>query len=107
MSEREAVEELRALDAVAAEQGALLAFRVAEEGEHFEPVFMRVMAARVGEPGETALVSIEDRSGLPLGRYVIPRARLEQALTEAEDVDAAPESPSVVPADWDPPARAQ
>jgi hypothetical protein len=101
MSDEARVDDLHALDAVAAEQNGVLAFRVCEDSDEFEPVLMRILAANPGAQNETALISIEDRSGLSLGRYVVPRARLDQALTQADDVDAAAESPSVVPADWE------
>jgi hypothetical protein len=45
MPENEAVNQLQALDAIASEQDAVLAFRVCEETAEFEPVFVRVFRA--------------------------------------------------------------
>jgi hypothetical protein len=90
----------QALDAIASEQDMVLAFRVCEESQEFEPVFLRIMAANSGEEHETALISIGDERGLPLGRYVISRRRLEAALETANDVTDDDPEPSVVPSDW-------
>jgi hypothetical protein len=76
---------LQGMDAVAAERGMVLAFRVCEETDEYEPVFMKFRRAKVGEPGETAMVAISDRNGLSLGRYVLPSARLDAALADARD----------------------
>jgi hypothetical protein len=90
----------QALDAIAAEQDMVLAFRVCEESQEFEPVFMRILAANSGEVHETALISIGDERGLPLGRYVVSRRRLEAALDTATDVTEDEPGPSVVPGEW-------
>lgn len=95
------LDQLRELDALAAEQGAVLAFRVCEDSDDFEPVLIRVHAANPGSDSETALVAISDRDGLSLGRYVIPRDRLDRALTGADDVDATAAEPVTVPSDWE------
>lgn len=104
MSDEQTLDELRALDAVAAEQGAVLAFRVCEDSDELEPVLIQIHAANPGAPQEAALVAIEDRAGMSLGRYVIPRERLNRALAQADDVDAAGEAPAVVPSEWERPA---
>jgi hypothetical protein len=80
---------LKGMDAVAGERGMVLAFRVCEETEEYEPVFMKFGGGAIGEPGETAMVAISDRNGLSLGRYVMPRARLDEALAGARDSLAA------------------
>jgi hypothetical protein len=90
----------QALDAIAAERDMVLGFRVCEESQEFEPVFMRIMRANGGEEHETALISIGDERGLPLGRYVVSRRRLEAALNEATDVSEDEPEPSVVPGEW-------
>jgi hypothetical protein len=91
----------QALDAIAAEQDMVLGFRVCEESQEFEPVFMRILAANSGEEHETALISIGDERGLPLGRYVVSRRRLEAALEDARDVtEDDGDTPSVVPGEW-------
>lgn len=101
MSEDGAVNDLHTLDAVASENGALLSFRMDEETEELEPVFMRFFSANTGEENEVALIDIADQAGLPLGRYVINRRRLELALVRAVDVDEGAPEPAVVPADWE------
>lgn len=100
MPENEAVEQLQAMDAIASEQGGVLAFRVCEETGDLEPVFMRVFSANGESEQEAALIALTDASGLSLGRYVVPRSRLDDALEHNEAIgDEAPE-PAVVPADW-------
>jgi hypothetical protein len=99
-AEDEPLAHFQALDAIAGEQDMLLAFRVCEESQEFEPVFMRIMSANAGEDHETALISIGDERGLPLGRYVVSRRRLDAALDNATDVSADEPEPSVVPGDW-------
>ena len=99
MNEDQAINELQELDAIAAERGMVLAFRVCQDEAGFEPVFMSVHSANPGEDNETAMIAIADEDGLPLGRYVIPRSRLDDALAEAQDVEAEDE-PAVVPVEW-------
>jgi hypothetical protein len=105
MPENEAVNQLQALDAIASEQDAVLAFRVCEETTEFEPVFVRVFRANADEDNETALIAISDERGLSLGRYIVPRDRLDRALARAEvlDDDGADEEAemTVVPLDWE------
>jgi hypothetical protein len=105
MPENEALNQLQALDAIASEQDAVLAFRVCEETAEFEPVFVRVFRANADEDNETALIAISDERGLSLGRYIVPRARLDRALELAEvldDDETVEESEvSVVPLDWE------
>ena len=79
----DSVSELQALDAVAAEHGAVLAFRLCEEADGAEPVFARIEHADAGAEGGAMLISLTDRNGLSLGRYVMPRGRLEAALADA------------------------
>jgi hypothetical protein len=100
MSEDRALTDLQSLDAVAAEKDGVLAFRVCEDSDEFEPVFMRFLAANPGASNETALISIDDRLGMSLGRFIVPRGRLDQALARAEDVDGD-DGPSVAPAEWE------
>jgi hypothetical protein len=102
MPEDHAVEQLRTLDAVAAEQDMLMAFRVCEESEELEPVFMRVFRANGESEKEAVLLAICDQDGLPLGRYVIPSRRLEAALDDAEYLGEEMPAPTVVPAEWGP-----
>jgi hypothetical protein len=99
LAEPEPVGRLQALDAIAGEADAVLAFRVADGSQELEPVFMRLFGANPGEPHETALISIEDQDGLSLGRYVVSRSRLDAALARIEDVEHEDE-PTVVPAEW-------
>jgi hypothetical protein len=105
MPEDEAVNQLQALDAIASEQDAVLAFRVCEETAEFEPVFVRVFRANAEEDNEAALIAISDERGLSLGRYIVPRARLDRALERAEvlDDDESAEDTEVtmVPLDWE------
>lgn len=106
MPENEAVNELQALDAIASEQGAVLAFRMDDESPGFEPVFVRAFRANAGAGSETALIAITDQSGFSLGRYVINRDRLDRALAQAEEIgdeDSDEDAePTLIPADWDP-----
>jgi hypothetical protein len=101
MHEDGGVDELQALDAVASENGAVLAFRMEDGAEDLEPVFMRVFSANAGEQNEVALFELTDRDGLSLGRYVISRRRLEMALVHAEDLGSDEPEPAVVPSDWE------
>ena len=105
MPENEAVNQLQALDAIASEQDAVLAFRVCEETAEFEPVFVRVFRANADEENETALIAISDERGFSLGRYIVPRARLDKALEDAEVLDddetAEGSEVTVVPLDWE------
>jgi hypothetical protein len=100
MADDPAVTELEALAAIAAENGAVLAFRAGEEATELEPVFVHVMSANHGDDNEVALIAIDDRNGLNLGRYVISRGQLDGALAAADDVDETDAEPTVVPADW-------
>jgi hypothetical protein len=100
MPENAALKRLRTLDAVAAEQGAVLAFRLCEASTDLEPVFVRISCANPGEENETALIAIDDQAGLSLGRYVINRDGLDAALERVEDVDADDAEPAAVPLDW-------
>jgi hypothetical protein len=101
----EAVNELQALDAIASEQDAVLAFRICDESTAFEPVFLRMFRANVGEENETALLAISDERGMSLGRFVINREQLELALDRAEAIDEDdPEDDGgidVVPLEWE------
>jgi hypothetical protein len=104
MPDDKAVDQLHALDAIASEQDAVLAFRICEETGDFEPVFLRLFSANVGEENETALVAITDDRGMSLGRYIVPRGRLDRALEDAEEIDEDPgDEPevTVVPLDWE------
>jgi hypothetical protein len=105
MPENEAVNQLQALDAIASEQDAVLAFRVCEETAEFEPVFVRVFRANADEENEAALIAISDDRGMSLGRYIVPRGRLDRALERAEVLDddgsADDADLTVVPADWE------
>ncbi len=100
MHDHEAIGELQALDAVASEQGMVLAFRMCEESGDLEPVFLRIDRANGDTENEAALIAITDASGFSLGRYVIPRGRLDEALDRADEVDEVEPEPTVVPADW-------
>jgi hypothetical protein len=100
MADETAVTELQSLAAIAAENGAVLAFRAGEDASELEPVFLHVMSANAGDENEVALIAIDDRDGLNLGRYVVSRSQLDAALGEADDVDAEDAAPVVVPADW-------
>ena len=100
MPEDDAVGELQALDAIASEQGMLLAFRICEESGDLEPVFLRVDRANADTEHEAALIALTDASGFSLGRYVLPRRRLDEALDGAEEIGEAEPDPTVVPADW-------
>ena len=92
--------ELEDLDSIARDRDAVLGFRACESSDELEPVFLSILAANPGQFNETALVSITDRAGLSLGRYVIPRERLDAALNEAEDVEVGDPEPTTVPSDW-------
>jgi len=100
MPDEEALNQLQALQAIAEERGLVLAFRVCEDVGGFEPVFMSVDAANTGEDNEVAMIAIADEDGLPMGRYVIPRAHLDLALAHARDVEEDDAEPAVVPAEW-------
>jgi hypothetical protein len=100
MPQDDTVSELQALDAVASEKGMVLAFRVCEESGELEPVYLSILAAEAGGENEAALIAIGDARGMSLGRYVIPRARLEAALEQAEDVEDEDAEPIAVPLDW-------
>ena len=102
MPENEAADQLRALEAVASERGMLLAFRVCEEADELEPVFVRAMCTNSGSEREASLLAIADARGMSLGRFVFPRAQLERALAEAPDFEAEDDGPVVVPVDWSP-----
>ena len=95
-----ALNELQQLDAVALEQGMVLGFRVCENGEDMEPVFFRFFKTRAEDGSETALISVDDENGLQLGRYIVPRERIDTALDEAEDLSENPFRQTVLPADW-------
>jgi hypothetical protein len=94
--ENDTVGQLQALDAGASEQGAVLAFRVCEESGDLEPVFMHIARANPDSEQEAALVALTDANGLSLGRYVVPRGRLDDALGRVEGET----HPAVAPADW-------
>ena len=94
---------LQALDAIASEQNAVLAFRVCEESGELEPVFLRVFSANAGDASEAALISIDDQQGMSLGRYVVPRDRLDAALDGADTIEEGEDPvPETVPLDWAP-----
>jgi hypothetical protein len=101
MPEDKAVTELQALDAIASERGAVLAFRVCEDSVDLEPVFLAISRGNAGDENEVALIALDDQNGLSLGRYVVSRERLETALDRAEDVLDDDAEPAVVPADWE------
>jgi hypothetical protein len=82
--------DLDKLDAEAAEHGSTLAFRLCEDAEEVEPVFMHL---EQDEREGAVLLALTDRNGLSLGRYVIARERLTAAL-----IDLLRQSPGV-PAD--------
>jgi hypothetical protein len=63
-------------------------------------VFMHVARANPGSEQEAALVALSDVNGLSLGRYVVSRDRLDDALGRAEDVVSEDSDPAVVPAEW-------
>ena len=86
----DSINELQALDAVAGEHGALLAFRLCEDGDGAEPVFARVEQSEPGAAAGTVLIALTDRSGFSLGSYVMPRARLVSALADAAAERAEP-----------------
>lgn len=90
--------DLQRLDAVAKERGALLAFRLCEDLDEVEPVFAEIRQAAAGAEAGAVLVSLSDRSGLSLGRYVVSRAGLEAALRDAGDAEDS--EPTLVPAEW-------
>jgi hypothetical protein len=100
MPEDNTLSELQALDAVAAEKGMVLAFRVCDESGDLEPVYLSIHSAEAGGENEAALIAIGDARGMSLGRYVIPRSRLQAALAEAEDVENIDAEPTAVPLDW-------
>jgi hypothetical protein len=75
--------ELQEMDAIAAERGLILAFRACDESEDYEPVFLRIENAGVGPTDEVAKIAITDGNGLSLGRYLVPRKKLDPALAEA------------------------
>jgi len=83
------IRNLQELDAVASEQGMVLAFRACDESDEFEPVFVRLEAAGVGSEGEAATIAITDCNGMSLGRYVVGRQKLDAALAESQDGFAA------------------
>lgn len=78
--EDDALSQMQELDAVAAEHGGLLAFRI-EDANGLEPVFVRVELAEESDEAGAAMIAISDRDGLPLGHYVLPAAKLRAALT--------------------------
>lgn len=71
--------------AIALERGMVLAFRACDESDDFEPVFMRVGPAGIGGEDEVTLIALSDANGMSLGRYLIPRSKLDAALTESAD----------------------
>ena len=72
----EAQGELKELDAIAEEHGAKLAFRLCQESDDVEPVFVRAVA-----DGEGALLlNLSDLDGISLGSYVVPVAHIARAL---------------------------
>ena len=83
------VDDLQTMNAVASEHGRILAFRACEESDEFEPVFLRVGAAGVGEENETAMIAITDANGMSLGSYVVRREQLDAALVETGGASAA------------------
>jgi hypothetical protein len=77
--------DLQELDAVASERGLVLAFRACDESDDYEPVFLQVEAAGVGEEDGAAMIAITDGNGMSLGRYVVPRSKLDAALAGGPD----------------------
>ena len=75
----EAANDLQALDEEAAGRGLTLAFRLCEDSDQVEPVFMNL---EDGDREGAILLSLSDRNGLSLGRYVIARERLTAILIE-------------------------
>jgi hypothetical protein len=68
-------------------------------------VLLRLFRANAGAENETALLAITDDRGMSLGRYIVPRGRLDRALEDAESLDdhGPSDEPevTVVPLDWE------
>ena len=77
------VNELQALDAVALENGVVLAFRACHESDDYEPVFLNVTRSGVGTGDEAAMIAITDANGMSLGNYVVSRKRLDAAFARS------------------------
>ena len=101
MHHDEGIDRLEALEAIAAEQDLVLAFRMCEDSDELEPVFMRVFQATGDSDPQTTLLAIADERGLPLGRYVVSRRRLDDALARAGEATSEDVAPAVVPLEWD------
>ena len=76
----DAFNQMQELDVAANERGALLAFRFCVDGDEVEPVFVQVETVGIDEGNGAAMLAITDGRGMSLGRYVLPRHRLEAAL---------------------------
>jgi hypothetical protein len=81
------IRDLQEMDAVAGERGMVLAFRACENNEEYEPVFLRFEPA--DPESEAAMFAITDRYGMSLGRYIVPRNKLDAAIAESRDSFAA------------------
>ncbi len=86
------VRDLQEMGAIAAERGMVLVFRACDESDDFEPVFMRVGRTGIGGEDEVTLIAKTDANGMSLGRYLVPRTKLDAALAEPEDSLAADRS---------------
>ena len=78
----------------------VLAFRACEESDDLEPVFLRIFRANGESDREAALIAITDENGLSLGRYVVGRRQLDDALGRAEEVTQEETEPAGVPLEW-------
>ena len=96
----DALNQLQALDAIACENDMVLAFRAAETSEDLEPVFFTIHRANTGG-SEATLIAITDENGLPLGRYVVSRSRLDGALQRAAEIEDTETESAVVPLEWE------
>ena len=76
----DAFNQMQDLDVAASERGALLAFRFCVEGDEVEPVFVEVETVGVEDGNGAATLAITDCRGMSLGRYVLPRHKLQAAL---------------------------
>lgn len=76
----DAFNQMQELDAAASERGALLAFRFCVDGDEVEPVFVQVETGGIDDGNGAAMLAITDGRGMSLGRYVLPRHKLEAAL---------------------------
>ena len=85
----DSMRDLQELDAVASERGMVLGFRACDESEAYEPVFIQIERAGVGDADEAAMIAITDGNGMSLGRYVVSRRKLDASLAESQDLLAA------------------